>query len=319
MKYSIISLLILLLHGIGYSAPRSDCLDKEFAENKARYYSTFKNNDESYKSWVAKKKEGIALYKVKKNAEALAVFEKAFDTFADADAYYYYGNVLSNVNDIEGSVTAYEIAVKLGTFQDTVQKNLTYYNMACSLSRLKKDKEAFESLDKAVTFGYAAFGYMAKDSDLAYLRSLPEWKPFYAKIVQKYNDDQEELKRNDPELTAAKITKLISDKKVTHEYASSEDAYTFYPDGKVEVRYLISEIQGHKRKGAWRINADKIIIQWTYEEGGMGIGSPTHCASVCIYERYEKFNKTIKEEETIDWDDIGKNEYKTWTFESLKQ
>jgi tetratricopeptide (TPR) repeat protein len=56
------------------------------------------------------------------------------------------------------------------------------YNLACSLSLLGREKEAFEALKKAVLFGYDDFSYMSKDSDLANVRKLPEYEKFSQKV-----------------------------------------------------------------------------------------------------------------------------------------
>lgn len=56
------------------------------------------------------------------------------------------------------------------------------YNLACSLSLADKPEEALGELKKAVLLGYDEFSYIRKDSDLANLRKLPEFKSFFAKI-----------------------------------------------------------------------------------------------------------------------------------------
>ena len=55
---------------------------------------------------------------------------------------------------------------------------IVYYNLACSLSLLGKEKEALETLKKAVLFGYDDFSYIKKDTDLEIVRNLPEYEKF---------------------------------------------------------------------------------------------------------------------------------------------
>ena len=56
------------------------------------------------------------------------------------------------------------------------------YNLACSLSLVNKPEEALGELKKAVLLGYDEFSYIRKDSDLANLRKLPEFKSFFIKL-----------------------------------------------------------------------------------------------------------------------------------------
>lgn len=59
---------------------------------------------------------------------------------------------------------------------------IVYYNLACSLSLCGQQKEALETLKKAVLFGYDDFEYMRKDADLANVRKLPGFKTFFLKL-----------------------------------------------------------------------------------------------------------------------------------------
>ncbi len=59
---------------------------------------------------------------------------------------------------------------------------IVYYNLACSLSLLGKEKEALQVLKKAVLFGYDDFSYIKKDADLERMRNLPEYEKFSSKL-----------------------------------------------------------------------------------------------------------------------------------------
>ena len=46
---------------------------------------------------------------------------------------------------------------------------IVHYNLACSYSLTRRKKEALESLERSIEFGYRDLAHLAKDSDLAYL------------------------------------------------------------------------------------------------------------------------------------------------------
>jgi tetratricopeptide (TPR) repeat protein len=121
--------------------------------------------------------EGFAFYKSHNDAAAIAKYEEALTHYATAEIYYRYGNSLSNIPRLEDAIKAYQIAIEL----NYDKSYLVYYNIACSYSRLKKSKDAFANLELAINKGYNKFGQIQKDTDLAYLRSLPEWKDWWGK------------------------------------------------------------------------------------------------------------------------------------------
>lgn len=156
-------------------------------------YATSKNiKDLSDKSIASKTKallnEAYVLLKLKKNEESIAKFEEAFEIGTDAEAYYKYGNALSNTMKLEESIKAYDIALELGYEKEYN----AIYNKGCSYSLLKNEEEAFKNILLAVDRGYTAIPYMEKDPDLSYIRSLPEWKSKY-KEIKKHAKEREEV------------------------------------------------------------------------------------------------------------------------------
>ena len=59
-----------------------------------------------------------------------------------------------------------------------------WYNLACSLSLLKRYDESLDALRQAIGLGYDDFEYMLKDSDLGALRQLPKFRRLLESITQ---------------------------------------------------------------------------------------------------------------------------------------
>ena len=55
---------------------------------------------------------------------------------------------------------------------------LTWYNLACSLSLLKRLEESLEALRRAVELGYLDMDYLQQDPDLLNLRQSPKYREF---------------------------------------------------------------------------------------------------------------------------------------------
>ena len=55
---------------------------------------------------------------------------------------------------------------------------IVWYNVACSLSLLRRLDEALEALQRAMALGYDDFEFLAKDPDLAALRQSPQFRRF---------------------------------------------------------------------------------------------------------------------------------------------
>jgi tetratricopeptide (TPR) repeat protein len=135
--------------------------------------------------------EAKVLLKLKKNEEAIAKFEEAFEFATDPEAYYRYGSALSNLLKLEESIKAYDIAIELGYDKEYY----AIYNKGCSYSILKNAEESFRNILLAVDKGYTAIPYMEQDPDLEYVRSLPEWKAKY-KEIKKHAKQREEVEKS---------------------------------------------------------------------------------------------------------------------------
>ena len=59
---------------------------------------------------------------------------------------------------------------------------LVYYNLACSYSLTDQLDHAASALDKAISYGYRDFKWLAKDPDLSNLRKHPLYKNIKEKI-----------------------------------------------------------------------------------------------------------------------------------------
>ncbi len=116
--------------------------------------------------------KGILLYKSKKDAEAVILYEAANDSYPTGENYYHYGNSLANLNRLKDSIEAYKISLLL----KPKRPELASYNIACSYSRLGNVYEAYSHLADSIDMGYNAFAYIEKDPDMKNLREQPDWK-----------------------------------------------------------------------------------------------------------------------------------------------
>ena len=60
---------------------------------------------------------------------------------------------------------------------------LTWYNLACSYSLLKRTEEAAEALRRAIEVGYTDFQYLQNDPDLANLRQSPKYRELLESLL----------------------------------------------------------------------------------------------------------------------------------------
>ncbi len=60
---------------------------------------------------------------------------------------------------------------------------LTWYNLACSYSMLKRTEEASEALRRAIEVGYIDFQYLQNDPDLANLRQSPKYRELLESLL----------------------------------------------------------------------------------------------------------------------------------------
>lgn len=60
---------------------------------------------------------------------------------------------------------------------------LTWYNLACSYSLLKRVEESVEALRRSFEFGYADMNYMQKDPDLLHIRQSPRYRAFLESVA----------------------------------------------------------------------------------------------------------------------------------------
>ncbi len=95
--------------------------------------------------------------------------------------------VKANPHFIDALIPLAEAYTKKGLYEKGLQidKRLArllkrdptvHYNLACSYALLRKKKEAFSALQKAVKLGYSDFNHLRQDADLKSLHSDPHFK-----------------------------------------------------------------------------------------------------------------------------------------------
>ncbi len=159
-------------------------LNEIYAEEKSLKKFKDPKEIEKVKSIFA---EANKLYKIKKNSESVSKYEEGFEQGTDPEAYYRYGNALSNMNRYEDAMLAYNLSLKLGYEKDYH----VIYNKACMYSRLKNVDLAFENILLSIEKGYKGVSYMSEDPDLEFLRSQPDWKAKYKEIRKKAREKEE--------------------------------------------------------------------------------------------------------------------------------
>ncbi len=239
-------------------------------------------------------KEGINLYKQKKDNEAIEKYEEALELYAAPEIYYHYGNSLANTGEFIYSSRSYGFAIEYGF----LSPGLAWYNMACSYSLDKKSGKAYEALKNAILSGYPVLENLLGDSDLKNLRSDSNWNANYAELKKIFERGR---------------SSLPAGKKFSTGSANINDTYTFCPDGNAMLERNISEIRKHKKYGTWSFKNYIITINWNRETGEKGVGQPTYCAAVCEYKSYAPMDVRINKKETILWYDIETKKDSHWS------
>jgi hypothetical protein len=214
-----------------------------------------------------------------------------------------------NIQDYDSAIKAFKLAAD--SFPGYEIRNKSYYNLACSYSLVKKNKQAYEFLKMAILSGYGNIQYINTDPDLIFLRTQEDWETRYAELKNLYD------KGND---------NFIANKRM-HTTLSASDAdhiYTFFPDGHVEWEYsTFKNIKNWHKTGKYQVKNYMIIISWLNENGEKGIGKPEHCfGGSCSYTVYESFKQAINESEVLSWyeittiDDKGPGDW--WKIENME-
>jgi hypothetical protein len=194
--------------------------------------------------------QAYALYGKKKDVEAIALYEQALALSVSGQLYYEFANSLSNTDRLPDSPKAYDIAIAVGY----AHPEIALYNKACAQSRMKDAAAAFASLDQAVSKGYAATAKMQGDSDLAFLRTQPEWPKRYAEYQQSPN--------------------ALVGTVVAFDYRES-DVYTVCPNGTIESTGsggLDESCCGSRTLGKLTRKDGAFHVQWLKRCGRKGTG-----------------------------------------------
>lgn len=228
--------------------------------------------------------EGLALYRVKKDAEALGKYEESLRLVADSDTYYDYGNSLSNVQGrLEDSIRAYQIGIELS---GSPPANL-YYNLACAQSRADHTSEAIENLMIAYRLG-KDLGTMEADADLVNVRRITDWR-------------EKVMTAGLPvvESPAGKSTVMpVGGGAIVTFFCGAPNART----GRV-VRSWESYGQSSRTKtGTWSFKSSTVTVHFTHEVGETGMGPSKPGPRGPVYSQFQKYEKQIDERESFGWD-----------------
>ena len=60
---------------------------------------------------------------------------------------------------------------------------LTWYNLACSYSLLKRAEESLDALRRSFELGYRDLRYIQRDPDLTHVRQSPKYRQFLASLT----------------------------------------------------------------------------------------------------------------------------------------
>ncbi len=259
-------------------APAKDYLSKSWA----MYINRVPGGDEDSSDSPADeravaevlRKEAHALYKKKNDTEAVLKYEEAISHWANGKTYYNYGNSLSNIDRLEDSIKAYEIALQLGY----EKPEMALYNTACSYSRLKTVEPAYDFLAKAIRRGYNAFKFIEKDPDMEFLRSQPDWKERINALV--------------PEEVRLGSDKLVG----TLEIMTPRDAesYTLCANGKLVYESYVGtdgSCCGATHTGTWSLKSGDLVVDWTDSCSASGEGEVVMSTGIC--DQYDSCTKKV--------------------------
>ncbi len=100
-------------------------------------------------------------------------------------AYPDFIDVLVPLGDAYTRRGLYEQGLRIDLRLAQLRRNdsLTWYNLACSFSLLKRLDEALDALKQSVALGYRDFEYVQHDPDLRALRQSPKYREFFESLA----------------------------------------------------------------------------------------------------------------------------------------
>ncbi|HAA00382.1 MAG TPA: hypothetical protein PK637_09880 [Flavobacteriales bacterium] len=123
---------------------------------------------------------GIDLYRNQKQPEkAIAEFRKAILMCPDAKSYYELGNALMDIRNYEEAISSYHIAEQLNYHP----LSKVMYNLACAYSMTENGEEGLRYVRLAIENGYANSKHLLSDTDLSFVRGLPDFKGVYEEAM----------------------------------------------------------------------------------------------------------------------------------------
>jgi len=122
--------------------------------------------------------------------------EDLFDNPIEFEIDFYEGVLLGDPDNVEilsllGNLytqagkheKGLEIDLKLVRLRP--QDSMVHYNLACSLSLLKRTEEALNELEKAIDLGYNDYIHLRSDNDLDNIRGEARFKALVKRLLQK--------------------------------------------------------------------------------------------------------------------------------------
>jgi len=222
---------------------------------------------------------GFQFYKKKNDIEAINKFELSLQILPLSKTYFNYANSLSNLNEMDNSIKAYEMSLLMGNSE---QANL-FYNMACAFSRKKDLPQAKIFLEFSIRYGYSSINYISSDSDLLTLKKDKEWQ-YVLKKISRLNNTRDSL-------NGKNIIRW-----------QTYNTYEFEKE-KVTLSLGWSEIKNHKKTGTYCIKGETVSIFFDKETGEKNAENKN--------QKYAVFTKNISESETLNIDEIYKG-YRLW-------
>lgn len=113
----------------------------------------------------------------------ISFYEKLLGTYPD------FLDVLTPLGDAYTRRGLHEkgLEVDLRLTQARGEDPLTWYNLACSYSLLKRPEESMAALKHAFELGYTDLSYLRRDPDLFHLRQSPKYRSLLEALTARAN------------------------------------------------------------------------------------------------------------------------------------
>lgn len=224
------------------------------------------------------RRQGFALYRQKRDADAILKYQAALDLYTDDAIYFDYANSLSNIEGrLHDSIKAYRVGIAISR---NPSANL-YYNLACAQSRAGEPLAAIENLRYALKKG-KEMSAIESDSDLAKVRELTDWRALAL----------------DPVITPAGKAMMMA-----AGGGSIREFFCGNPGDKSGRAVYREDFYGQynlTKEGEWSLEGHSVRVHYTNEKGENGTGPSTPGPRGPTYSKFAPFERVINEKKTID-------------------